>query len=505
MSKCKIAIEFDQTERTFNAGELITGKAYVTANADMPCNGVLIELAWATHGRGNHAGATISKLEYDGMMCPAGKTIAYEFRFNAPAGPLTYHGHYLNVDHYIKVRLDIPWALDPKASEEYILLPGPPRTSTGDVYSITKTGSSKKASGCAAAVAAVIVIMALLSGFIPVLIIASIAMAIMGFLAFRNSMAARKLGGVTMTVSRSRATPGEQLPVSIEFAPPKSVRISGATASLKGVENVVSGSGTKKTTHTKQLFEKHFILSEAAHLSEGRQEIAGVVGIPQTNAWTFHADDNKLTWEITVRIAIPGWPDWVDTAELELVPSVDEASGVAQMIVKTPPPPPLPLRIPIPEPTGKPIPPVIPTAAPVESTPPPIEPEAQTETPGQPDSASDARAYAADLNTIINADRFGSERDDLLAQAAERTYDLEVTIKSRSWTLESSLPLEYRNGRTIIAKVEDTDSAEIAVYLPENANKDIDAVSVGTTLRLTVRPRKFNKFYKRMEALAEKH
>jgi hypothetical protein len=67
------------------------------------------------------------------------------------------------------------------------------------------------------------------------------------------------------------------------------------------------------------------------------------------------------------------------------------------------------------------------------------------------------------------------------------------------------MPLEFRNGRTVIAQVEDTDSAEIAVHFPESANEDIDALSMGTTLRLTVRPREFNKFYCRMEALVEEH
>ena len=43
MSKCDIVIEFDKDDRTFRAGEIISGKVYVTPDTDMPCDGVLIE------------------------------------------------------------------------------------------------------------------------------------------------------------------------------------------------------------------------------------------------------------------------------------------------------------------------------------------------------------------------------------------------------------------------------------------------------------------------------
>jgi hypothetical protein len=174
------------------------------------------------------------------------------------------------------------------------------------------------------------------------------------------------------------------------------------------------------------------------------------------------------------------------SAELELIPSGDDTIDLPETPDgESAAPPPVPIAAP---------------AEPADETPPAV-PDDEPTTPVE--SASDGPAYAQDLNAIVSADRFGSQRDDLIRQTSERTYDLEVTIKSTSWTLESSLPLEYRNGRTIIAGVEDTQAAEIAIHLPEEANDDIDALSVGTTMRLTVRPRGFNKFYDRMEALAE--
>jgi len=494
MSKCDIVIEFDKDDRTFHAGEIISGKVYVTPNKDVSCNGVLIAIGWATHGRGNKDSESINGLEYDGKQFLAGQTIAYEFRFDSPSAPLTYHGHYLNVDHYLTVRLDVPWALDPKAKEEYILLPGPACAPVGEVHGITQTGEPQKAAGCVMVVAAVIAIVSLFFGFLPVIIVAWIIAVILGVKVFRNSMASRQLGEVVFSLARNRAAPGERLPVSVELSPIKPTAINGITTSLKGVEKVVSGSGTNRSTHTKTIFEKHYVLSHATQLSSGSQAVSGEIRIPETDAWTFHADDNDLNWEVTLRVDIPNWPDWVAAAELELIPSSNDPIELPETPVARPAAaPPIPIAAPA-EPAAK-------TPPPIQTAPTP-QPEDQPPTPDK--SASDGPAYASDLKAIVSADRFGSERDDLIRQASERTYELAVTIKSTSWTLEASLPLEYRNGRTSIATVYDAQGAEIAINLPEGANDDIDALSIGTTLRLTVPPPGFNKFYDRMEALAEK-
>lgn len=498
MSKCDIVIEFDKDDRTFHAGEIISGKVYVTPNTDVSCDGVLIAIGWATHGRGNKDDALIDAIEYNAKQFIAGQTIAYEFRFDSPSAPLTYHGHYLNVDHYLSVRLDVPWAFDPKAREDYILLPGPACRPVGEIYGVTETGETEKSVGCVLIVAAVIAVGSLFFGFLPVIIIAWIATGFLGFKVFRNSMASRQLGEAVFSLARHRAAPGERLPISIEFSPTKPIGINGITATIKGVEEVVSGSGTNRTTHTKTICEKHYALSDAAQLSTGSQVVSGEILIPETDAWTFHADDNKLTWNVTLRVDIPNWPDWMASAELELIPSGDDPIDLPETPVARPAAP-----VPPPIPIAAPAEPAAPTPPPVPVAPtPPAQPEDEPPAPDEP--ASDGPAYAEDLKAIVSADRFGSARDDLVSQASERTYDLAVTIKSTSWSLESSLPLEYRNGRTIVAAVEDTQGAEIAIYLPEDANDEIDALSVGTTLRLTVRPRGFNKFYDRMEALAEK-
>jgi len=500
MPKCDIVIEFDKSDRTFRAGETISGKVHVTANTDVSCDGVKIETAWSTHGRGNRDSGSIDTLRYDGEQFSAGQTVIYEFSFEAPSWPLTYHGHYLNVDHYVRIRLDVPWAFDPKAREEYLLLPGPACAPVGEVHGVTETGGSKKSLGCALLVAVVVALVSLGFGFFPVIAVAWLVVAVLGFMVFRNSLAARKLGEVAFHLDRHRAAPGERLGVSVDLSPGRPVSINKIAATLRGREEVVSGSGTDRTTHTKTLCKELFTLRETGQLPAGQQTVSGDILIPQTEAWTFHADDNKLVWDVTLRVDIPNWPDWAASAELELLPGGDVRAEPSEAPADE-----LAPAVPV-APAGdtetteaSPGDTVSQTADEIE----PADPSGEAEPPAA--GGADSPTYAGDLAAIIGADRFSGEREDLIRQASQRTYDLTVTVKSASWTLESGVPSEYQNGRTVIANVEDTDGSEIAIHFPEDANDEIDALPIGTPLHVVVRLREFNTFYDRMEALAEQY
>ena len=110
----------DRADRRYRIGEVVAGRVEVRVDADCTCNGLEVTRLWATHGKGNRAqGAEESQTLFTGTW-RAGETHDYEFRFTIPPGPLTYHGEYLNVDHYIQATADIPWAFDPSAEEELL-------------------------------------------------------------------------------------------------------------------------------------------------------------------------------------------------------------------------------------------------------------------------------------------------------------------------------------------------------------------------------------------------
>ena len=102
--------------------------------------------------------------------------------------------------------------------------------------------------------------------------------------------------------------------------PARRIDITAVTAALEAREVVVSGSGTNETTHTKTVHEEQLVLNEAMQLPRGQQILEARAAIPETNAWTFSATDNSLEWTLMVRMEIDGWPDWVGSTEIDMVP-----------------------------------------------------------------------------------------------------------------------------------------------------------------------------------------
>ena len=110
MAKCDIAIAFDRPDRRYFGGEQVTGTVTIAVNQDVNCRGIKIERLWKTHGRGNTFRPDPSLLsEEQGRPLHAGQRDTFPFEFTAPATPYTYHGKFLNVDHYVRVRVDVPW------------------------------------------------------------------------------------------------------------------------------------------------------------------------------------------------------------------------------------------------------------------------------------------------------------------------------------------------------------------------------------------------------------
>ena len=126
MAKCDLAIEFERSDRRYRPGETVSGKVTVQVNAKVQCNGLTVKRLWHTHGKGNYAEGSdsVEEVVFSGEWWP-GETHAYPFAFEVPAAPVSYHGEVLNVDHYVAARADIPWAIDPKAEEDFLLLAGP--------------------------------------------------------------------------------------------------------------------------------------------------------------------------------------------------------------------------------------------------------------------------------------------------------------------------------------------------------------------------------------------
>jgi hypothetical protein len=351
MAKCDIRIEYENDKRSYTVGEAVRGTVYVSVNSDCKCDAFIISCMWRAHGRGNQANhpsheETVFKGEWK-----AGESHSFPFEFEAPPGPLTYHGHYLNVDWYIHATADIPWALDPSAEEDFHLA-----LADGDdtVVAIGSEGAmpelvqylgqsasevdslkadrlivdpGSQALGALLPVIAMIVmgiglfisvimtalmfedmgVVAFLIGPLPIAVTSAIA-----FFLMRNSLAEKKLGKVDIKITpQVLLGAGSEAAVEVTFCPTASISLNSVKATLTGKERVISGSGSNRTTHTHELHKIELVLSESRQLTPGEPvTLRAPFEIPEDAPCSFSASDNYLEWNLNTHIDIPKWPDW---------------------------------------------------------------------------------------------------------------------------------------------------------------------------------------------------
>jgi len=326
MSSCDLAVLFDREERTYQPGETISGEVQAKVNEDVSCKALRIELCWQTHGRGNTDSESVDTIVQPDLAWRSGMTYTYPFSFKAPKKPLTYHGHYLNIDHYVKARVDLPWKIDPKASEEVILIPG--KTSGDDYRADSAEEEEKQAKttsrglkilGWILAPIFIVMLVALL--FFLWYVFVLVVVVALG-IKLKQYYANKRLGNVVVDTGSSRISPEDAIPVKLCFSPAKAVAVTNASATLTGKEICVSGSGTNKTTHRHTLCEEKIILASEYRAPGGGipVEFTREIPMPETSAYTFKASDNAIEWELAVHIDIPKFPDWKKKLPLTVVP-----------------------------------------------------------------------------------------------------------------------------------------------------------------------------------------
>lgn len=342
MSKCDISVEFDEPDRVYAPGEVGSGKVRVSVDDDCRCDGLTLEQGWRTHGRGNGAGVvTGSDVVFRGEW-KAGEEHVYPFDFTVADGPYSYHGHYLNVDWYVRATADIPWALDPKDTADFLVGPGPETDPTtyinrDDVHrgiNQTRETSRMIESGCFGIFALAMLFVGVgamgvgyfgghsdgkTAGIIVGAFITVFALA-MGYRVLRNRFAAGKLGEVDVSLPDGFLTPGQQLPVHVELAAAVGDALNGVSAELICAENCVAGSGTNRRTYTDQLHHEQVDLVEQSS-EAGRLRLGATFELPEDAELSFYADDNSLTWLVRVHVDVARWPDWKRDHYVEVRPA----------------------------------------------------------------------------------------------------------------------------------------------------------------------------------------
>ena len=324
MSKCQITITFDRPDRVYFGGETVRGIAKVVVPEDTKGNGIRLTHRWRTHGRGNaEHGPEEAILLAPARQLVAGEQMEFPFEVIAPTYPVTYRGHLIFLDHYIRVDVDVPWARNPWLEEEYILRPGqqPPQMtgSRDQVISLKPPGPEAGVVGKIILWIVGILVLGAVIAF-ALFLLPFVAAAAIYFWVRKMAVAART-GNVEVSMPHRIVAPAEPWPVSFHFTPRKSFQVNGIFVQIAGKESATSGSGSNKTTTTHELFSERFVIREAGLLMAGETvDEKLLIPFPDTRAFTLEQSDNSVKWTAEVRIDIPKYPDWSTTETLQVVP-----------------------------------------------------------------------------------------------------------------------------------------------------------------------------------------
>lgn len=517
MAKCDLSIEFDGNIREYAIGDIVRGRVKVRANSSFTCNGLILTGFWRAHGHGNRATEDCHEEVLFRGEFSAGQNETYSFHFEVPPGPLTYHGHYLNVDWYVGVTADIPWALDPSAEEDFIVF----RTEDDDtVISLGEYGlvpELDKHLGFSASsidtfrthrievveggqnlgnmgplIAGIVLAVGLLfscifgsvliNDFGPFALLFSVlplAMTSMvAFFLIRNTLAERKLGKVDVKLQPSALfAPGRRGDVEVSFCPTAPASLNKVTATLKGQERVIRGSGSNRTTHTHILYEQEFTLCEARALTVGDPvKLQANFELPDDAAYSFKASDNYLEWSMAIHIDIPSWPDWNENHTFVVYPAAivdglfgdfEEMSHAAINDI---------VGSSSPESTGEPEAPS--TLSSVGAV--------TTEAPGP--SSEPAKGGDDSLASILEALKgasFTSDRESIYEQHKSRTFSFQLKVDRVSETSGMDALEGRSGGMTVVGEPVELPGVQVAVQFEESLNEETKGLQSGDELTVS--------------------
>jgi hypothetical protein len=345
MSKCAVKIVLDRPERTYAAGEKVTGRIEVSVSEDCECQKLSFARAWRTRGRGEDAfGKPEEQVLFSGVW-RAGQNAYYPFEFMAPIGPLSYQGQLFNVEWYLHGQAAIAGALDTSADEGFRLVAaevtpgfnlGPAFRGVESHQKLLRFGQTL-AQGCGLIIGVIFLLISLALGLIvrdvfrraptpgpPEWSWLIVWLAFAGgsialfFWAVRPIIAKRRLGPVEAQVTPGIVRPGEAVTCSVRFQPRANIDLSEATATLRGMEIVDWQSGDE--THTRRCI----ISEQPVPFAQDRRLMAGEsitvetrLSAPANAPTTFMSAHQQLLWLVSLRLRVHGWPDW--THEIPLI------------------------------------------------------------------------------------------------------------------------------------------------------------------------------------------
>lgn len=118
--------EEEEGLRRYEPGEAMHGRVEVVPQAEVQCRHLFVRLRWHTEGKGDRDQAKVGEVDLFQGLLQAQRPYAFEFSLPLPKEPWSYAGHYVNIVWEVEVELDVPWAVNPRHRQPFILAPHTP-------------------------------------------------------------------------------------------------------------------------------------------------------------------------------------------------------------------------------------------------------------------------------------------------------------------------------------------------------------------------------------------
>jgi hypothetical protein len=346
-----LSIHLDDDGAGAVAGQEVNGRLDLHSETGAEVRQVTLTVGWRTEGTGNRARGRSDELTLleDPSALARGETRSIPFRFQAPPGPLSYDGTHLKVVNVISASADVRWSRDPTIEREYVLRRCTDQTAgfQGPMLNIStaprghvRVRARPRSLELLVAIGAVLAgiglaLGATLAGASPpfltlLILVAGLVVGGSLLLPFRSRIAEGRLGRVELVLDRATAVPGETIRAALTFQPRSDLRIQGAVATLRGKEHVLHGTGRSQTSRKHTFAHAEAVLSgERAVVANERVALWGELPLATDCPCSFQARDNRLEWEVEVRVALAGWPDWVASQRVVIWPARPDGAADA--------------------------------------------------------------------------------------------------------------------------------------------------------------------------------
>lgn len=322
MKKCWIQIELDDNKSSHAPGELITGTIVVKVLEQCRCE--QLTLCCQRRARGGGVGDEIRSEPLLTVTVReewlAGQELRYAFRLEAPGQPLTYHGHLVSVDWFLRAEAHVSWFLEPPhwAEEPFQLVPAetqpsaPAATGPGpdSCHTLEMEAPPSTSLGCLFSLgffALFFLSVPLIERFPPLIPIAALSGVLLHQLWQRKPAWNRAMG--RLWLDSAAVTPGGSTGLRVQLRPHKRLREHDLSVSLECVELVTRRDKEEETTlQEKAVYTAPLLTCTNRPLSAGELlELPSVsLAIPSGAPTSFKLENRELRWRLRLELKRKG-------------------------------------------------------------------------------------------------------------------------------------------------------------------------------------------------------